>query len=94
LRVVSVSSGQGERPFSLLGSLPSWQRYLSTGYEEELKWYDVDTPEFARIVTSYQVGSTTAADVSLIDVRQPEELMESGKIPGTVNIPRKRDYCY
>lgn len=80
-----------KRPFSLSPS-PRFHRYLSTssgeGAEEELKWYDIDTPEFARIVASYEAG-TKAADVSLIDVRQPEELSESGKVPGTINIPRK-----
>ena len=67
-----------------------FHRYLSTsseeGSEEGLKWYDIDTSEFAKIVASYQAGTTT---VSLIDVRQPEELAESGKVPGTINIPRK-----
>lgn len=28
--------------------------------------------------------------VLLIDVRQPEELKETGIIPGSINIPRKR----
>lgn len=61
---------------------------------EVLKWYDVDTPEFSKIVTSYQEGKATAAEVTLIDVRQPEELVESGKIPGTINIPRKQPGIY
>lgn len=57
--------------------------------EESLKWYDIDTPEFAKIVAGYQEGKTTAANLSLIDVREPEELTESGRVPGTINIPRK-----
>lgn len=72
----------------------AWQRYLSAssdeGSEEVLQWYDIDTLEFSRIVASYQEGKTTAATLSLIDVREPEELAESGQVPGTINIPRKR----
>lgn len=72
----------------------AWQRYLSAssdeGSEEVLQWFDIDTPEFTRIVASYQEGKTTVAAVSLIDVREPEELVESGQVPGTINIPCKR----
>ncbi len=48
-------------------------------------WRDIDTAEFVRIVQiSYQEGS----DRLIVDVREPEELEESGIIPGSINIPR------
>lgn len=69
-----------------------WQRYyLSTSVGQdgeegkEHKWYDIDTPEFVQIVREHKGGEERL----IIDVREPEELTESGQIPGTVNIPRK-----
>lgn len=73
-------------------SLSQRQRYLSTeGEERVLQWYDIDTQEFVKIVADHQEGKTAA--LLLVDVREPEELEESGKVPGTVNIPRKRSHC-
>ena len=82
----------------------SFQRYLSSSsssssssgsvsdggddeYDETLSWYDIDTPEFVQLVTEYQEGKRK--NVLLVDVREPEELNESGVIPGTINIPRR-----
>lgn len=63
---------------------PTWQRYFgSYGGEEDR---DVDTSEYVQIVSNHK----EAANLKLIDVREPEELVESGKIPGAINIPRKR----
>ena len=63
---------------------------MSSGAENQegdnLKWYDVDTPEFVELVAKHQEGR--GGDLQMIDVREPEELEESGKIPGTINIPR------
>ena len=69
-----------------------WQRHLSTGVNQEggesndPRWYDVDTPEFVQIVKHHKKSDGKRL---IIDVREPEELTESGSIPGTVNIPRK-----
>lgn len=62
-----------------------WQRYFgSCGGEEDR---DVDTSEFVQIVSNHKEA---ASNLRLIDVREPEELVESGQIPGAINIPRKR----
>ena len=64
-------------------------RSLSSGYSSDdeddeercLQWYDIDTPEFVQLVDK--------KEVQLFDVREPEELQETGIIPGAVNLPRK-----
>lgn len=71
-------------------SSPSvWHRYLSSSVgqkgEGDQNWYDIDTPEFVQIVEEQKAGE----DRLIVDVREPEELMECGMIPSTVNIPRK-----
>ncbi len=53
---------------------------------ESLNEYDIDTTEYVELVATYLEGGLTSA--MLIDVREPEELVESGQIPGTINIPR------
>ena len=67
---------------------PALSRLLSSGYssdeeEEErcLQWYDIDTLEFVQLVDK--------KEMQLFDVREPEELEETGIIPGAVNLPRK-----
>lgn len=67
-------------------SAPS--RSLSSGYSSDdedeercLQWYDIDTLEFVQLVDK--------KEVQLFDVREPEELEETGIIPGAVNLPRK-----
>ena len=54
----------------------------SSGEEECLNWHDVDTQELVELLK----GKET---LQLFDVREPEELTESGIIPGAVNLPRK-----
>lgn len=82
----------GSVPFPSLGKVSWWQqqRFLSQSGDEseELRWYDIDTPEYVELVSENQKRET--AVVRLIDVREPEELAESGEIPGTTNIPRKK----
>ena len=64
-------------------------RSISSGYssseDEEgdkcLQWYDIDTHEFVQLVDGEKI--------QLFDVREPEELEETGIIPGAVNLPRK-----
>jgi len=41
----------------------------------------VDTPELLRLLES--------GDIQLFDVREPEELAETGRIPRAVNLPRE-----
>ncbi len=60
-------------------------RCLSTK-ESELNWFDVDTAEYVGLVADFMEGKRP--DVILIDVREPEELAESGQVPGAINIPR------
>lgn len=65
-------------------SVPS--RSLSSGYssdeeEECLQWHDIDTEEFVQLVAG--------EEMQLFDVREPEELEETGIVPGAVNLPRK-----
>ena len=92
----AVASGTTS-PFSYLTSHGSinrsvkplgWYRFLSSGEDsaESLTEYDIDTLEYVDLVSTFIEGK--AANTILIDVREPEELVESGQIPGTVNIPR------
>lgn len=63
-------------------------RPLTSGFssdeEEEacLQWYDIDTREFVELVEGEKL--------QLFDVREPEELEETGIIPGAINLPRKQ----
>ena len=41
----------------------------------------MDTPELLRLLES--------GDIQLFDVREPEELEETGRIPRAVNLPRE-----
>lgn len=65
---------------------PVPSRPLSSGYssdeegEECVHWYDIDTHEFVQLVDG--------KEMQLFDVREPEELEETGIIPGAVNLPR------
>lgn len=67
-------------------SVPS--RPLTSGYDSDveegecLHWYDIDTHEFVQLVDGERL--------QLFDVREPEELEETGIIPGAVNLPRKQ----
>ena len=67
---------------------PAPSRPLTSGYsssdeeEECLQWYDIDTPEFVQLVDGEKL--------QLFDVREPEELEETGIIPGAINLPRKQ----
>ena len=56
----------------------------SSDEEEEacLQWYDIDTHEFVELVEGEKL--------QLFDVREPEELEETGIIPGAINLPRKQ----
>jgi len=47
----------------------------------EEHWTDVDTPELLWLLES--------GDIQLFDVREPEELEETGRIPRAVNLPRE-----
>ena len=75
---------------------PVPSRPLSSGYSSDssddeepncLQWYDIDTEEFVDLVDK--------ANMQLFDVREPEELEETGIIPGAVNLPREwtEDSC-
>ena len=46
---------------------------------KELNWTEIDTPEFVKLVEGGMI--------QLFDVREPEELEETGRIPGAVNLP-------
>ena len=48
--------------------------------EREIQWFDVDTDELVELLAS--------GDIQLFDVREPEELVETGQIPGAINLPR------
>ena len=45
----------------------------------------MDTPELLQLLAS--------GDIQLFDVREPEELEETGIIPGAVNLPRMLITC-
>ena len=45
-----------------------------------IQWFDVDTDELVELIAD--------GDIQLFDVREPEELVETGHIPGAVNLPR------
>lgn len=85
-------------PSWLVAHLPGWNltparglcstasgngRGSGRGYETEeikdLHWSEIDTPEFVQLVEEGQI--------QLFDVREPAELEETGRIPGSVNIP-------
>lgn len=64
----------------------AWKKWFSSegaGGGSEAR--DIDTADFAKLVADISKGGNYA----IIDIREPEELVESGQIPGVVNIPRK-----
>jgi len=64
------------------GNITNHKRWMTDGGEE---FYDVDTDELVSMMES---------GVTLIDVRQPEELLQTGIIPGSMNIScNKCSYC-
>lgn len=48
-----------------------------------------NTEEMPTVDYEYVKKVTTSKDVLIIDVREPDEVKEHGKIPNSVNIPRK-----
>ena len=52
---------------------------------EELHWTEIDTEKFVSLIKG--------GGLQLFDVREPEELEETGRIPGAVNLPRMYTYC-
>lgn len=52
--------------------------------DEDHRCYDVDTDE---LVTMVQRGKENTSHMLLVDVREPEELLQTGEIPGSINIP-------
>lgn len=56
--------------------------WFSTDAEEEARpWTDIGTQELLDMLDD--------DDIQLIDVREPEELVESGCIPTSINVPRE-----
>ena len=64
----------------------SWRYVLGDGTDESCKHYVVDDYEFSMLVADFQ--RRRGPDLIIIDVREPWELVDSGRIPGTINIPR------
>ncbi len=56
-------------------------RQASTSSHEDQPWYDVDTDELVAMIQQNK------EDMLLVDVREPEELQQTGVIPGSINIP-------
>ena len=56
----------------------------SGGEEECHQWYDIDTQDFVEMLKKSQTGEE---HLQLFDVREPEELQETGEIPGSINVP-------
>ncbi len=54
------------------------------GGDEDHRCYDVDTDE---LVTMIQRNNKNTSHMLLVDVREPEELLQTGEIPGSINIP-------
>ncbi|XP_064394177.1 uncharacterized protein LOC135341525 [Halichondria panicea] len=54
------------------------------GGDEDHRCYDVDTDE---LVTMVQRNNENTSHMLLVDVREPEELLQTGEIPGSINIP-------
>ena len=79
IRPLVVSPSQCGR-ISLV-NVPSW-RYCAT-YDA---FHDVDTEELLVMLES--------KNIQLIDVREPWELIERGRIPSSVNIPCRLEHYY
>jgi len=60
----------------------------SSSEKEDPNSLEVDLSEFAEMVKSQQNGGDRSEERLVVDVREPEELVESGGIPGAINIPR------
>ena len=81
------------RIYSVTGcSLPiqnsPWLKYFSSSSpEDSIEPWDISTLDLARLVSN--AGTEEGNGVRLVDVREPEELIESGQIPGAINIPRE-----
>lgn len=63
------------------------QAFYSNGADDltnELTWVDVGTDELKNMLSNQ--------NIQLIDVREPYELIEDGRIPNSINIPCK--YLY
>ena len=58
--------------YGLYGSVQELQR--------EMQWFNVNTDKLVELLAS--------GDIQLFDVREPEELVQTGQIPGAVNLPR------
>lgn len=83
---LAVSGSRPRVKNSQRGSLCSKYLSVESGEgEDERSWRDIDTAEFVQIV---QDSSQKEANRLIVDVREPEELVESGLIPGSINIPR------
>ena len=63
------------------------QAFYSNGADDltnELTWVDVGTDELKNMLSNQ--------NIQLIDVREPYELIEDGRIPNSINIPCKHLY--
>ena len=72
-------------PSSTCKSTLQQSRSLCSEEIKDLQWTDVDTPELLQLLAS--------EDIQLFDVREPEELEETGTIPRAVNLPRMLLTC-
>ena len=71
----------------------TWKSFSSSEKDTDLSSLEVDFSEFAEMVRSQQSGEDGRKKRLVVDVREPEELVESGEISGTINIPRNRALC-
>ena len=73
------------QPHYMIRTLSSDSEERGEGEEPDCHhWFDIDTDELVAMVRQ---SEDKERHMLLVDVREPEELQETGEIPGSINIP-------